>query len=267
MVPYDLYANNCQTFVNHLASNICSEDFPKDKLIAIPIQHVLSYTAARLYIIFVVPLMRLWYRLHGVEKRILAEFEHMSAFWGYAMLPGTIQEPIMLFPMMIADLRKRLEDTGDEKQMSVPMRYATAMFISISIFGYIVSQFVLKFWISQPRVKKYPDGTWRMQYRSNTVPTMDAGGAMKFEELGPEAPPEGSSDITDENMRHPDTAKIVIPTWFWVVWGVSGFGLATAYWSYRVGMRLVHRGLGCTDHRENKSVTGAPHPTCHIKRP
>jgi hypothetical protein len=234
-----LYLNNCQTFVNHLAYEMCSEDFPKDKLIAIPIQHVLSYAAARLYTIFVVPLMRLWYRLCGVDKRILVEFEHMSAFWGYSLLPMTLQEPMMLFPIMIADLRKRLEDTGDEKQLSMPMRYATAVFTSFWIFGYIVSQSMLKFWISQPRVKKYPDGNWRMQYRPNTVPTMDAGGAMKFEKLGTELPPEDSTDLIDEDGRFPDSKKVVIPTWFWVVWGVSGFGLAMAYWSYRLGRRLL----------------------------
>jgi hypothetical protein len=234
-----LYLNNCQTFVNHLAYEMCSEDFPKDKLIAIPIQHILSYAAARLYTIFVVPLMRLWYRLRGVDERILVEFEHMSTFWGYSLLPTTLQQPMMLFPIMIADLRKRLEDTGDEKQLSTPMRYAGAVFASFWVFGYIVSQPVLMFWISQPRVKKYPDGNWRMQYRPNRVPTMDAGGAMKFEELGAEVPPGDSTDLTDEDGRFPDSKKVVIPTWFWVVWGVSGFGLATAYWSYRLGRRLV----------------------------
>jgi hypothetical protein len=234
-----LYINNCQTFVTHLAYEMCSDDFPKDKLIAIPIQHILSYAAARLYTIFAVPLMRLRYRLRGVDEHILAEFEHMSAFWGYSMLPSTLQQPVMLFPIMIADLRKRLEDTGDEKQSSMPMRYAVAVFSSFWIFGYIVSQPVLTFWVSQPRVKKYPDGSWRMRYRPTRVPMMDAGGEMKFEELGAEVPPGDSTDLTDKDGRFPDSKNVVIPTWFWVVWGVSGFGLAMAYWSYRLGRRLV----------------------------
>ncbi len=223
---------------------MCSDDFPKDKLIAIPIQHILSYAAARLYTIFAVPLMRLWYRLRGVDEHILVEFEHMSAFWGYSLLPSTLQQPMMLFPIMIADLRKRLEDTGDEKQLSKPMRYATAVFSSFLVFGYIVSQPVITFWASQPRVKKYPDGIWRMRYRPNRVPTMDAGGKMKFEELGAEVPPGDSTDLTDEDGRFLDSKNVVIPTWFWVVWGVSGFVLATAYWSYRLGRRLVRLVLG-----------------------
>jgi len=243
-VPYDLYINNCQTFVNHLAYEMCSDDFPKDKLIAIPIQHVLSYTAARLYTIFAVPLMRLWYRIHGVDKRILAEFEHVSAFWGYSLLPMTLQQPMMLFPIMIADLRKRLEDTGDEKQLPTPMRYATVLFTSFWVFGYIVSQPVLTFWASQPRIKKYPDGNWRMRYRPSRVPTMDAGGKMKVEELGAEVAPGDSTDLTGEDGRFPDSKNVVIPTWFWVVWGISGFALATAYWSYRLWKRLVRLTLG-----------------------
>jgi hypothetical protein len=239
-----LYINNCQTFVNHLAYEMCSDDFPKDKLIAIPIQHILSYAAARLYTIFAVPLMRLWYRLRGVDERILVEFEHMSAFWGYSMLPTTLQQPMMLFPIMIADLRKRLEDTGDENQMSTPMRYVVAVFTSFWVFGYIITQSVLTFWISQPRVKKYPDGNWRMRYRPNTVPKMNAGGEMKFQELGAEVPPGDSTDLTDKDGRFPNSKNVIIPTWFWVVWGVSGFLLATAYWSYRLGRRLVHLVLG-----------------------
>lgn len=151
---------------------------------------------------------------------------------------------MMLFPIMIADLRKRLEDTGDEKQLSTPMRYATVVFTSFWIFGYIVTQPVIKLWISQPRVKKYPDGKWMMQYRPNKVPKMNASGAMKFEELGVELPLSDSTDLTDEDGRFPDLKKVVIPTWFWVVFGVSGFGLATAYWSYRLGRRLVRLVLG-----------------------
>jgi hypothetical protein len=239
-----LYLNNCQAFVNHLAYEMCSEDFPKDKFIAIPIQHVISYAAARLYTIFIVPLLRLRYRLRGVDNRILVEFEQISAFWGYSLLPTTLQEPMMLFPIMVADLRKRLEGTGDEKEPSMPMRYVQVMFTSVLVFGYIVSQFMLKFWVTQPRLKRYPDGNWRMLYRPNIVPTMDAGGAMRFQELGAELPLVDSTDVIDENGRFPDSKKSVIPTWFWVVWGISGFGLATAYWSYRLGRRSMRLILG-----------------------
>jgi hypothetical protein len=150
-----------------------------------------------------------------------------------------IQEPMMLFPIMTADIRKRLEDASDEKQLPTPMRYATAVFTSFWIFGYIISQFVLKFWVSQPRVKKYPDGSWRMQYRPNRVPKMDVGGVMKFEDLGAELLPEDSKDFTDENGRFPDSKKVDIPNWFWVVFGISGFALATVYWSYRLGRWLL----------------------------
>jgi hypothetical protein len=240
--------NNCQTFVNHLAHEMCSADLPKDKLIAISIQHIISYAAARLYTIFTVSLMRLWYRFCGVDERILVEFEHMSAFWGYSLLPSTLQQPMVLFPIMIANLRKQLEDTSDEKQLPTPMRYAAAVFSSVWVFGYIVSQLMLTFWISQPRVKKYPDGKWRVTYRSNRVPTMDAGGEMKFEELGAEVPPGDSTDLIDEDGRSPDSKNAVISDWFWVVWCVSGFGLAMSYWSYRLGRRLgrrlVHLVLG-----------------------
>jgi len=207
---------------------------------AIPLQHVLSYAAARLYIVFAVPMMRLRYRLHGVNERILNEFEHMSAFWGYSLLPATLQQPMMLFPLMITELRKRLEETGDEKQRSMPIRYAEAIFTSFWTFGYIISQSVLMFWISQPRVSKYPDGHWRMQYRVNRVPLIDAGGSRSFKELGKEEQLSDSMYLIDEVGRLPDTQKLVIPNWFWLVWGVSGFGLATAYWSYRLGRRLVY---------------------------
>lgn len=210
---------------------------------AIPIQHVISYAAARLYIIFVVPPMRLWYRLHGVEERILIEFEHMSVFWGYSILPTTLQQPMMLLPLTIADLRKRLDDSGDEKQMSLPMRYVTVIFTSFFTFGYIVSQPVITFWGSQPRVEKSSDGKWRMRYRPNRVPKMDAGGVMNFEELGPEVAPEDSTDVT-ENGRFPDSKNVTIPTWIWVVWSLSGFGLGIVYWSYRLGRRLVRLILG-----------------------
>ena len=83
-----------------------------------------------------------------------------------------------------------------------------------------------------------------MGYRANTVWKMNAGGEMKFQELGAEVPPEDSTDLTDKDRRFPNSKNVVIPTWFWVVWGVSGFVLATAYWSYRLGRRLVHLVLG-----------------------
>jgi hypothetical protein len=239
-IPYDLYMNNCQTFVTSVAYEICSNKFPEDRLISIPIHHVLSYTAARFYTALAVPFMRFWYRCRGCDLHTLVEFERVSAFWGYWFLPMVLQQPIVVFPAIITEFRKGLEETGDDKPLPKSMRYLIAVFTSFWMFGFILSQPLLMAWVSQPRVKKYSDGKWRLQYRPNKVPTMDAGGVMKFEEMGSEeAVPTDSGNLITEDGRFLDSEKLVIPSWFWAVSGVSGFVLVCLYWSYRLCRRLL----------------------------
>src|SRR5271155_3286077 len=139
-IPYDLYMNNCQTFVTHIAYEICSNKFPEDRLISIPIHHVLSYTAARFYTALAVPFMRFWYRCRGCDRHTLVEFERVSAFWGYWFLPMVLQQPIVLFPAIITEFRKGLEEPGDDKPLPKSMRYLTVVFASFWTFGFILSQ-------------------------------------------------------------------------------------------------------------------------------
>ena len=238
-IPYDLYMNNCQTFVIHVANAICSDQIPDDRYISIPLHHILSYSAARLYTILMVPFLRILFRFRGCHRNVLVEFEQICGMWGYWMLPMALQQPFVLFPAMITELRKGLEDNDNNKQLPTTMRYVSVVFSSFFMFSFVLIQPMIIIWASQPWIKKYSDGNWRLQYRPIRVHTMDLSGAMKFEEMGPEeAAPKDSGDLITDNGRFPDPENMVIPPWFWAVFGVLGFILASSYWSYRLLRRL-----------------------------
>ena len=231
---YDLYINNCQTFVNHIADQICSNKPPEDRLISIPLFHVLSMSAGRLYTALGVPFLRLWFRLSGCDSVTLTEFERVSAFWGYWLLPWTLHSCATSFPIVIAEINKSLEE-DPEKKLPESMRYVVAVMTSFWLFGFPIMQPLIILLASFPRAKRYPDGKWRLRYRPRRVPLMEVNGVMKIEDLRQEetVPPDGQ-DIIDEDGRFPDPDKLLIPTWLWLVSYILGFFLAVLYWSYRL---------------------------------
>jgi hypothetical protein len=165
----------------------------------------------------------------------LAEFERVSAFWAYWILPMVLQQSFVIFPAMIAELDKGAETSNEEKKLPEALRYMATVLTSLWLFSFVVSQQLIMFWVAQPRAKKYSDGNWRLQYRPNKVPLMEASGIMMIEEMGAE---QHSADlpeniVTDEG-RFWDFEKLEIPSWLWVISGAIGVALACLFWSYRL---------------------------------
>ena len=213
-------------------------------MIFIPLQHVLSMTAGRVYTMLGVPSLRFWCWSKGCDRVTLNEFERVGAFWGYFMLPVMLHQGATSLPILHAEINKTLEDKDSQKKVPKTLQYITAIVVSFWLFGLVfVSQaaFVLG---SFPGVKRYPDGKWRLRHRPRRFPIMEMNGVMKFEDLEQEetAPPDGQ-DMVTENGRFPDPDKTIMPAWIWTVAYICAFFLAIIYWSYRLSQHILLSAL------------------------